>query len=483
MRKSFVQNIFFLLLVNLIVKPIWIFAIDLKVQNTVGYATYGQYVALLNFSLMFQILLDFGMQSYNTRIIAQSPLRLKRLFPNMIIAKLLLSVVYLAVVMLLGLLAGFRDKALWILLALCAVQILNSFVLYLRSNIAGMQRFKTDSILSVTDKLVMIAICSVLLYGSGWVTGTFKIEWFVFAQIAAYLLTAIAAFSLTLRHAHFDWKHFDYRRTLAICRKSLPYATLIFLMSVYIRSDALLIERLLPDGAHETGVFAAAFRLLDVSNNVTGVLFAGILLPLFGRLLAERNPIAPIIRTGVNLLLPVALTVCITAWFFGNEIMLLQHQDATPYDSRVFSVLMITFPAYCISYVYATLLTANGNIRILIFISVLGVIISLCGNLLLIPRYGALGAAITACCVHLSVALLNLIAASRYFNLKKDGVWIVRIALFAFIMLFVVRTVHVYVESFFMAMLWIAGGAMVGMFACGLFSFRMLHTLMKNIRR
>lgn len=483
MRKSFVQNIFFLLLVNLIVKPVWIFAIDLKVQNTVGYATYGQYVALLNFSMMFQILLDFGMQSYNTRIIAQSPQKLNRLFPNMIIAKSLLSVIYLAVVILLGMLAGFRDKALWILVALCAVQILNSFVLYLRSNIAGMQRFKTDSILSVMDKLMMIAICSVLLYSSGLNWGTFKIEWFVLAQMAAYLFTAIAAFFITLRHTQFDWKHFDYRRTLAICRKSLPYATLIFLMSVYIRSDALLIERLLPDGAHETGVFAAAFRLLDVSNNVTGVLFAGILLPLFGRLIAERSPIEPILRTGVNLLLPVALTVCITAWFFGNEIMTLQHRNATPYDSRVFSVLMFTFPAYCISYVYATLLTANGNIRILIFISLVGVSLCLLGNLLLIPRYGALGAAITACCVHLSVALLNLIAASRYFKLKNDTTWIARLLFFALLMLLVVWTIHQYVLTFFPAMLCIAVSALICMFACGLFSFRRLQALLKNIPR
>ncbi len=482
MRKSFVQNIFFLLLVNLIVKPVWIFAIDLKVQNTVGYGTYGQYVALLNFSMMFQILLDFGMQSYNTRIIAQSPQRLHRMFPNMIIAKLLLSGAYLGAVMLLGTLSGFRDRALWLLMALCGVQILNSFVLYLRSNIAGMQRFKTDSILSVTDKLMMIAICSVMLYHSGF-AGTFKIEWFVYAQMTAYLFTAVIAFVISLRHTHFDWTHFDYKRTLQICRQSLPYAILIFLMAVYMRADAILIERLLPNGAHETGVFAAAFRLLDVSNNVTGVLFAGILLPLFGRLLAERNPVEPIVRTGVNLLLPVALTVCITAWFFGNEIMLLQHHDATQYDSRVFSVLMMTFPAYCLTYIYATLLTANGNLRILILISAIGVCISLCNNLWLIPRYGALGAAITACCTSLTIAALNVIVATRHFGFKRDAVWFVRIVLFAGTMITIVWLIHRVAFAFFPSLLLIAAGAALSVFACGLFSFRMMRALIKSIRR
>ena len=50
--------------------------------------------------------------------------------------------------------------------------------------------FKTDSVLSVLDRLLMILFCSILLWGH--ITATkFRIEWFVYSQTAAYGITAL----------------------------------------------------------------------------------------------------------------------------------------------------------------------------------------------------------------------------------------------------------------------------------------------------
>ena len=52
--------------------------------------------------------------------------------------------------------------------------------------------FKTDSFLSVLDRILMILFCGVLLWGH--VTATpFRIEWFVYSQSAAYIVTALTA--------------------------------------------------------------------------------------------------------------------------------------------------------------------------------------------------------------------------------------------------------------------------------------------------
>lgn len=469
-------------MVNLIVKPVWIFAIDLKVQNTVGYTTYGSYMALLSFSLIFQIILDFGLQSYNTRIISRHPGKFQRLFPNMIIAKGILSIGYLIMVMLLGLLTGFRGSHLYLLLLLCFVQVLNSFVLYLRSNISGMQHFKTDSLLSVADKLLMIGICSFLLYNRAF-AAHFEISWFVWAQIAAYLVTTVIAFVLCIRFAKLDWAHFDYKRIWHICRGSFPYALLIFLMAVYIRSSPFLTERLSANGPQETGVYAAAFRLLDAGNNMTGVLFAGILLSLFGRLLITRQSLVPIIRTSINLLIPVAVTAAAVAFYFGFEIMKLQHHDATVYDGKVFTILMFTFPAYCSSYVYATLLTANGNIRQLIIISVIGVIISLTLNFILVPRYGAEGAVISDCCTHLTVAILNVFTAKKLLGLRQNMAWLLQLIAFSLAMFIITGVIHHLQLNLLSSLFFIALSAAAAVFLLRLFSFRMLRQMIDSVRK
>ena len=71
MQKKFIINLFFLIGINLLVKPFWIFGIDRTVQNVVGAADYGLYFAVMNFSFLFGFMLDFGLTGFNNRSVAQ----------------------------------------------------------------------------------------------------------------------------------------------------------------------------------------------------------------------------------------------------------------------------------------------------------------------------------------------------------------------------------------------------------------------------
>ena len=68
--KSFISNILLLILLNVLVKPVWILLIDRNVQLLTGHETYGLYNALMNLSLIFSILLDMGITNYNNKRIA-----------------------------------------------------------------------------------------------------------------------------------------------------------------------------------------------------------------------------------------------------------------------------------------------------------------------------------------------------------------------------------------------------------------------------
>ena len=72
MNREFLLNISFLILINVIIKPFYILAIEVNVQNSVGPEAYGSYFALFNFCFLFQIINDLGIQNYNSRNIAQN---------------------------------------------------------------------------------------------------------------------------------------------------------------------------------------------------------------------------------------------------------------------------------------------------------------------------------------------------------------------------------------------------------------------------
>ncbi len=425
MRRFFVKNILFVIAVNLLIKPVWALFIDRGVQNSVKAGSYGTYQVFISVSIIFQIVLDFGITNYNTRTIAQNPDKLKTLFPAMLSARLVLILIYMLLAFIIALAFGYRGAELLLLGGVLTIQSLNSMVAFIRSNVAALQKFKTDGILSVTDRFLMIIVCGFLLLYPP-TARQFRIEWFVVAQICCYFIAAVIGYMVLRRLAAVRLRFtFNAASIIGIMKQSFPYALLIFLMSVYTRSDAIIMERLLPDGKAQADIWAAAFRLIDQANMI-GLMFATVLLSLFGRMLAEKQDVGPIVRLCVNLLLPFSFMVAVAGIFFSDDIMhLLYTASRSNYEyGLVFAWLIASFPAWCLMYVYSTLLTANGSLGILNRIAIFGVIINLGLNFLLVPHMKAVGSAITSFVTQTSLSFAFIFFASRVASLPLNIRWI-----------------------------------------------------------
>ena len=244
MQRKFITNLFFLLLANVIVKPFWIFGIDRVFQNKIGAEEYGFYYALFSFSILLNIFLDFGITNYNNRNIAQHGHMLQRYFSSIIVLKFLLGIVYFSIVLIAIFLLEYDERYIQLLLILCFNQFLLSFLLYLRSNISGLQYFKTDSFLSVLDRVTVIIICGYFLWIATGVV--FTVELFALAQTAAYFFSCIVA--LVILKGRVGRLKFRLNLPLLriILKQSLPFALLVLLMSFYYRVDSVMIERMLP---------------------------------------------------------------------------------------------------------------------------------------------------------------------------------------------------------------------------------------------
>jgi len=416
MQKKFVGNLLFVLLLNLLVKPFWILGIDVAVQNRVGAEEYGLYYPIFGFSILLNIVLDFGITNYNNKNIAQHSHMLGRYFSGIFNIKLLLGLIYLVLTLSLGFLIGYQGKAIYLLLILSLNQFLASAILYLRSNLSGLHLFKLDGLLSVTDRLLMIGICGYLLWSDHF-EGVFEIEWFVYAQFAAYLVTALIAFFAVWSKATFFKPRFDLVVFRLILKESLPFALLVLLMSFYYRLDSVMIERLLIDGQYQAGVYAQAYRILE-GFNMFGYLFAAILLPIFSRMIKDRESVNALLRTSFNLIFIPSVSIVFIAYLFPEEVMGLLYLANVEESAEVFQILMGSFIAIALSYIYGTLLTANGNLKELNIISAIGLALNLTLNFWLIPSFGAEGAAIATLFTQLLVISSQLFFVKRIFKLS-----------------------------------------------------------------
>ena len=418
MRKNFITNIGFLLLLNLLVKPFWILGIDRSVQNAIGAEAYGTYFALFNFAFLFQVVLDFGINNYNNRQIAGKPELLSTSLMSTLVLKVMLSVVYTLLVFIVAFGIHFSAEQLKLLALLVMMQILMSFYAFLRSNVSALHLFKTDAMLSVLDKLLTSIICGLILWTSV-IKSPISATLFIYSQIIGYVIAIIVA-TLVLSAKKLQIR-FTVKTTLIkdIFRQSYPYALLGFLMTAYYRIDGVLLERMLENGAYEAGVYASAFRLLDALA-IAGFLIAGVLMPMFARMLEEKQSIQPLLEIGFKVMLIISVCVGVGAIFYRNEIMELLYLSGDAYSGSIFGWLMVSFICISLTYIYGSLLTAGGKIALLNKISLAGFAINLILNLILIPKYLALGSAIATVAAQLLVLIAHVMASEKTFHLTKS---------------------------------------------------------------
>lgn len=428
MKKTFLTNLILVLTLNLSIKPFFIFAVDRKVQNIVGPQEYGVYFALFGFSYIFNVLLDLGITNFNNRNIAQNSHLLSKHFSRILILKLTLGLFYLAVCSLAGLAWGYDARRMKLLLILCFMQFLISFIAYLRSNISGMHLFKTDSILSATDRMIAIAICAPFLWAHFW--GPIDIMDYVYIQMAAYFSVAAIAFIIVARKAGFI--KFGWNRTfsLMILKKSFPFALLGMIMSFYNRIDGSMLERMIHDNGAQAGVYAQAFRFLDATNMIA-VLAAGLLLPMFSRMLKTGESVESMVKTAYTLLFALAIVVACGCIFYSGNMMTMLYKNDVHETAIIFPILMCCFMGSTTQYVFGTLLTANGSLKYLNIIAACGFAVNITLNIILIPRYQAVGAAMASLTTQLLVPAIQVFVVRKMFGFKMLPKMMLTLLLFA----------------------------------------------------
>lgn len=479
MQKKFITNLGFLIFVNLLIKPFWILGIDRAVQNTVGSESYGLYYALFNFSLIFNIFLDLGITNFNNRNISQNMHLVHKHLSGIIVLRLMLAGLYFVIGLIAAFVIGYKGKELELLLILFFNQVMLSFIMYLRSNISGLHHFKTDSFISVLDRLLMIIICGVLLIFN---KDQFKnhIEWFAYAQSAGYAITV--AITLWVLHDKISLQRLNWHPLffLLILKKSAPFALLIFLMAFYNRIDTIMLERMLPlKGAEQSGIYAQAYRLLDAANMIA-FLFGGLLLPVFAHLIKKKQSVEGIAKLSYCLISVPSILMIGCCFFYNQEIMHLLYKNNEQESAYILQILVFCFFAQSSNYIFGTLLTANGSLKQLNIMACFGMTINILLNLILIPRYHAVGAAYASVVTQFSTAIIQIALSHRIFHFKVDYKLIGLFAVFALLTIVFTYGSQYLNINWFMALLIAVTASVFSAFALRLINLKLIRNILQQ---
>jgi len=414
MRRQLLTNGSYIVLLNLLVKPIWILLIDRELQNQLGPVTYGSYYTLLSLSLMLSALLDAGISNFNTRTIASGGESALKNLPSMVGLKAILWLVYMLSTLCIGFFLDYPPKSMYWLLLLGIQQGLHALNLLLRSILSGQLRFMREGWMGILDKWLMTAAAFPLVW-LGWSYGGQQpILVFIWIQLISTLVPSLLMLFMLGKSLSL-WPDFSSSQQKILLNQIFPFALLGLLAGLYTRVDMVLIRVLHPEPHLQAGLYASSYRLLDAVNMVP-VLLSGILLPQFTHHLSTHTLKSAWIRSVTYLMLSIGLCLSWGLIAFRHEIManLYNHQSDSQTDI-LFWMGLCCIPI-SLSYVWGTLLTAADRLKTLNQIAVSALFLNLCLNLWLIPISGGLGAAQATLITHAFLCLGQGLVCVRQFS-------------------------------------------------------------------
>jgi O-antigen/teichoic acid export membrane protein len=428
MKREFTINIILLLLINFLIKPAYIFGIDARVQNLVGTEAYGTYFAYFNFVFLFQFLNDPGLQNWNAQYVPKNRENINFHFSNLISAKLWIGIIFFSFIYSISFITGYHKTEILLLITLNLI--FSSIFMLCRNTIAGLGRYKVDSVLSALDKLLMFFIIGYMVWLSPF-KYDFKIELFLYGQLVSFIVAIIIALIILLKGVKFSFHVVSLAYIKKMLLKSSPYILTALFMTIYTKMDGVMLDKMLNDNNFQAGVYATAYRFFDAANMST-FLFAGLVLPMFAANIFDKEILTELLHTAARMVLVVSVVIATVLYIFSYELIDVLLDNYSNESITVLKILSITYLIMSVSYILGALMIAKNDLRKLNLLFATGILVNFILNTIFISMSKAIGAAFATLITQTFILIGQYYIVLQATNIKFETNTMIRLLIFVF---------------------------------------------------
>lgn len=381
------------------------FIISLVLTRVLGTAALGVFTVALSSALLALRVAELGVGAIVVRDTARDPRRGAELLGSGLLVRLPGLAVMAATIAVVTTAIGYEGEERMLMWLLGGYVGLESLSRLFFSNAHGRMRMEEEAWITIPTSLFMTAGSVAVLLGEGGLVALGTV--FVIGGLIQFIG---ALFLVSIRTP--QW-HREARWSTAgrIVRQSWPIGLAGLAAVIYYRVDTLMLAGLV--GNTSAGEYSMAYNLLYGPNLLVWALMASVF-----PILSSSNVISdPVLRSryrrllataagiGAAFLLVIPISSIVLAILYGEA----------PHDAVI--SLQILLAAQFFTFVAAataTTLNATDAQRTNLAIVVVGVILNVSLNALIIPRYGAPGAATTTLVTEAVVAITGVTVLFRH---------------------------------------------------------------------
>ncbi|MFB0527468.1 MAG: flippase [bacterium] len=408
--KRLVKNTGAVLLAQ-VAEPVCSFILVLFVARSLGVSGLGKFSIAISLFFIFQTISSLGFSHLITREVARDRSKANKYLINGSFVGFFFALLTAGAMCLAGYLLNYpADTALAIyILSLALVPVVFSLVFH--SICRAFERLEYVSIPLIAGNLFKVVIGLLILFkGYGLVE-------LMLVILGSHLLNLFISLYFVLKCTGRPLIKIDFGFCKWIVKATPTFALIFVFATIYWNVDILMLSKI--KGTTEVGFYSAAYKLMNVWK-IVPLAYLMALQPVISRLFQsslEKFRIACI--NSIRYLFMVMLPIAVGATLLSNNFIVLFFKERFLASANALSILIWTLVPYTINITIAHALIASNNQKVNLRSLLISMICNVSLNLLLIPRFSYLGAAMaTLISICIFLALQYSFVSKNLFTLN-----------------------------------------------------------------
>ncbi|RVQ65800.1 flippase [Croceicoccus ponticola] len=368
------------------------------VARYLGPADYGVLNYAIAFSSLFGILASLGLDAIIVQRLVETTDDEDKILGTAFGLRLFGSLAGLLIAVLLSILSG--DPTTVSILVAISSGAFTAQALYVIDWRFQAAQENRKSVIAQTIGFLIAAIARIYMIQSGA-----PVVAFAFASLIEAALVSCALLALYLLDRPSSKWRFEGGMAKTLLRKSWPLILSGFAYTAYVRVDAVMVGQML--GNAEVGIYSAAIRISEAWNFVPLILVTAAFPALLALRLADPDAYRQQLQSLMSLLVAICLIVAIVIEIGGDELIYRLYGPQYAGAGPILKISVWNAVFVALGFASGRWLIAEDLARYALFRNLIGLMINVLLNLLLIPKLGAKGAAISTLIAYICANFLS----------------------------------------------------------------------------
>jgi O-antigen/teichoic acid export membrane protein len=403
--KTLVKNLSALSIAEILSKLL-LFVLFVFVARYLGAESYGAYSFVFAFTGLFIVFSDFGMSSLIVRELSANKNETKRYLSNILPLKAVLSLITFSLIVIAANVIGYPGEMRIYLYIAGFHIVLNAFTQIFMAIVRAHQRMEYEAAINVLGTALLFILCIFVIAFDYGLIGLFL------AYLASSIFRLILFFGIVTQK--FARPRFDVDREFikGFVKKSLPFVATAIVFPIFYRIDIVMLSHL--KGNIEVGIYTAGYRFVEALASFA-VIYAVAIFPVLAHSFKhEKSRMDLIYEKSLKYIFILTIPVAVGTVIIADKIIMLVLGDEYIESAIALKILIWLLIFVFLNGVFGVYLASIHRQGIAAITLGSAIVINIILNLLLIPEFSYVGAAISTLTTQAIISVVMVTYISRY---------------------------------------------------------------------